>query len=110
MKCGFCAVQTLEPTYIPYMDIKEKIAAIDKKFGPKKDLLLMDNNVLRSNHFDQIIDDIIEAGWFDPEDLTQLPTLAFSADKFIITKYHQMMKEQGDITKITLEGHSVYGV
>lgn len=63
MKCGFCAVQTLEPTYIPYMDIKEKIAAIDAKFGPKKDLLLMDNNVLRSNHFDQIIDDIIEAGF-----------------------------------------------
>ena len=63
MKCGFCAVQTLEPTYIPYMDIKEKIAAIDEKFSPKKDLLLMDNNVLRSNHFDQIIDDIVEAGF-----------------------------------------------
>lgn len=63
MKCGFCAVQTLESTYIPYMDIKEKIAAIDEKFGQKKDLLLMDNNVLRSNHFDQIIDDIIEAGF-----------------------------------------------
>ncbi|MCI9486192.1 MAG: hypothetical protein HFI64_04295 [Lachnospiraceae bacterium] len=63
MKCGFCAVQTLEPTYIPYMDIKEKIAAIDEKFGPKKDLLLMDNNVLRSNQFDRIIDDVIEAGF-----------------------------------------------
>lgn len=63
MKCGFCAVQTLEPTYIPYMDIKEKIAEIDRKFGPKKDLLLMDNNVLRSRNFNQIIDDIIEAGF-----------------------------------------------
>ena len=63
MKCGFCAVQTLEPTYIPYMDIKEKILEINKQFGPKKDLLLMDNNVLRSNNFDQIIDDIIAAGF-----------------------------------------------
>ena len=63
MKCGFCAVQTLEPTYIPYMDIKEKILEIDRQFGAKKDLLLMDNNVLRSEDFNQIIDDIIAAGF-----------------------------------------------
>lgn len=55
-------------------------------------------------------DDIIEAGWFEVDDMDQLPTLAFSADKFIIGKYRQMIKEQGNITFITLEGHSVYGV
>lgn len=63
MKCGFCAVQKLEPTYIPYMDIKTKIAAIDQKYGKKKDLLLMDNNVLISREFDQIIQDIIDVGF-----------------------------------------------
>lgn len=62
-KCGFCAVQTLEPTFVPYIDIKEKIQAIDKEFGPKKDLILMDNNVLRSPKFNDIIDDIIAAGF-----------------------------------------------
>lgn len=63
MKCGFCAVQTLEPKYIPYCSITESIQRIDEKFGPKKDLLLMDNNVLRSPHFDQIIDEIIALGF-----------------------------------------------
>ena len=63
MKCGFCAVQTLEPKYIPYCSITESIRRIDEKFGPKKDLLLMDNNVLRSPHFDQIIDEIIALGF-----------------------------------------------
>lgn len=62
-KCGFCAVQTLEPTFIPYIDIKERIEAIDERFGPKKDLILMDNNVLRSPRFNDIIDDIIAAGF-----------------------------------------------
>lgn len=62
-KCGFCAVQTLEPSFVPYINVKEKIRAIDEEFGPKKDLILMDNNVLRSPRFDDIIDDIIEAGF-----------------------------------------------
>ena len=63
MRCGFCAVQKLEPHYVPYLDIKEKVHRIDEEFGPKRDLLLMDNNVLISKNFDQIIDDILELGF-----------------------------------------------
>ena len=63
MKCQFCAVQTLEPQYIPYFSITESIRHINNKFGEKKDLLLMDNNVLRSPQFDQIIDEIKELGF-----------------------------------------------
>lgn len=63
MRCQFCAVQTLEPSYIPYLSIRENVNRINKEFGPKKDLLLMDNNVLISPCFDQIIDEIKELGF-----------------------------------------------
>lgn len=63
MKCQFCAVQTLEPAYIPFISITESIRRIDEQFGKKKDLLLMDNNVLRSPDFDLIIDEIKDLGF-----------------------------------------------
>lgn len=63
MKCAFCAVQTLEPKYYPYISITDTIKKVDEQFGPKKDLLLMDNNVLRSPRFDEIIDEIKELGF-----------------------------------------------
>lgn len=62
-KCEFCAVSTIEPTYVDYIPVKSQIEKIDKQFGPKKDLLLMDNNVLASKQFDRIIDEIKEAGF-----------------------------------------------
>lgn len=63
MKCEFCAVQTLEPTYIPYLSIRDNVERINKEFGAKKDLLLMDNNVLKSPCFNQIIDEIKDLGF-----------------------------------------------
>jgi|GEM_PF-138590 len=63
MKCGFCAVQKLEPQYDRYINIKEQIAAINDKYGERKDLLLMDNNVLKSPDLKKIIEDIIKLGF-----------------------------------------------
>jgi hypothetical protein len=63
MKCQFCAVQTLEPQYVPYISIREQIAEVDRRFGAKRNLLLMDNNVLRSNQFDKIVDELISLGF-----------------------------------------------
>lgn len=61
--CKFCAVSTLEPNFIPYKKIVELVKGIDEQSGEKQNLLLMDNNVLASNKFDQIIDDIKNAGF-----------------------------------------------
>lgn len=57
MNCGFCAVKILEPKFINRISIKEQINEINKKFGEKKDLLLMDNNVLKSPLFNAIVDE-----------------------------------------------------
>ncbi len=63
MNCGFCAVQTLEPKYETRIEITNQIGNIKEKFGEKKDLLLMDNNVLISPQFTEIIDEIAKLGF-----------------------------------------------
>lgn len=61
--CAFCAVKTLEPIYKDYIGIKEQLQYVNHRFGMKKDLLLMDNNVFASKCFFQIIDEIKECGF-----------------------------------------------
>lgn len=62
-KCTFCAVSRLEPKYKKYIGIKKQLEYVDSRFGAKKDLLLMDNNVFASSCFNQIIDEIKECGF-----------------------------------------------
>lgn len=62
-KCKFCAVPYLEPVYNDYIPLRDQIKVINERYGEKHNLLLMDNNVLASKHFDQIIDEIIELGF-----------------------------------------------
>lgn len=63
MNCGFCAVKTLEPEYKSFISIKNQIKKVNELYGEKKDLLLMDNNVLKSKDFDKIIAEILELGF-----------------------------------------------
>lgn len=61
--CPFCAVPKLEPTYEQYIPLKERVDAVRKLCGDQRDLLLMDNNVMASERFDDIIEDIIASGF-----------------------------------------------
>lgn len=61
--CKFCAVPKLEPQYCDYINLRQRIQHTDERFGPRKDLLLLDNNVLASKCYDQIIDEIRDCGF-----------------------------------------------
>lgn len=61
--CPFCAVHIIEPSYVPYISLKDQIKKIRKKHGDKKDLLLLDNNILASPYFERIIDEIKDLGF-----------------------------------------------
>lgn len=61
--CPFCAVPTLEPQYQGYIPLKDKIERTANLYGDQKDLLLMDNNVLASENFEDIISEIRDCGF-----------------------------------------------
>ncbi|MFA0821347.1 MAG: hypothetical protein ACC612_00445 [Methanomethylovorans sp.] len=62
-KCNFCAVPVLEPEYRNYISIKNQIQQTNEKFGQRRNLLLLDNNVLASAKFNDIIEEIKACGF-----------------------------------------------
>ena len=62
-KCKFCAVPKLEPQYCDYISLKKQIEITNERFGAQRDLLLLDNNVLASKCYEEIIDEIKECGF-----------------------------------------------
>ena len=62
-KCAFCAVKKLEPIYINYIPIKERIQILRDEIGDRPGLLLLDNNIAASNSYFKIINEIGECGY-----------------------------------------------
>ncbi len=62
-KCSFCGVPKLEGAQRDTDSIARVVAAIDQRYGPKKDLILMDNNIVASPRFHEIIAEIRDLGF-----------------------------------------------
>ena len=62
-KCHFCGVPKLEGLQRDTESLTSVVRAIEKLYGPKKDLILMDNNVVASSRFKEIIAEIRDLGF-----------------------------------------------
>jgi hypothetical protein len=62
-KCTFCGVPKLEGKQRDAASITGIVKGIDALYGPKKDLTLMDNNVVASARYKEIIAEIIDLGF-----------------------------------------------
>lgn len=71
-KCHFCGVPKLEGMQRDTDSLTGVVRAIDELYGPRKDLMLMDNNVVASARFREIIAEIRDLG-FTPGAKLQRP-------------------------------------
>lgn len=62
-KCSFCGVPKLEGDQRDIAPITAMVREIDKLYGPKKDLILMDNNVVAAPRFHEIMAEIRDLGF-----------------------------------------------
>jgi hypothetical protein len=62
-KCSFCGVPKLEGDQRDSAPITAIVKGVDALYGPKKDLTLMDNNVVASTRFKEIIAEIRDLGF-----------------------------------------------
>ena len=71
-KCSFCGVPQLEGAQRDKPPIENLVNGVSKRHGERKDLILMDNNVVASPRFPDIIDEIVDLG-FTPSATLQRP-------------------------------------
>jgi hypothetical protein len=62
-KCHFCGVPKLEGDQRDTQSITGLVQAIERQYGPKRDLMLMDNNIVASPNYKNIIAEIRDLGF-----------------------------------------------
>lgn len=62
-KCAFCGVPTLEGMQRDTNSLTGVVEGVNALYGEKRDLILMDNNVVASANFKDIIAEIIDLGF-----------------------------------------------
>jgi len=62
-RCEFCAVRILEPKFETTNNIIDQVRQVDDIYGKKRNLFVMDNNVLCSPKLAEIIEDIRYLGF-----------------------------------------------
>jgi hypothetical protein len=70
-KCHFCGVPKLEGGQRDTESLTAVVRSIDELYGPKRDLILMDNNVVASPRFREIIAEIRDLGFVPGAKLTR---------------------------------------
>ena len=73
-KCRFCGVPALEGDQRDSDSLTDVVNAIAALYGPKRDLILMDNNVVASPRFKDIIAEIRDLGFLPGAKLTREST------------------------------------
>jgi hypothetical protein len=61
--CKFCGVPALEGTQRDTYSVSRVVHDVQKLYGEKRDLILMDNNVVASPQFKEIIAEIVDLGF-----------------------------------------------
>lgn len=62
-RCPFCAVPKLEPHFVQHIPLTPWVTSVRERYGEKKDLILLDNNVLASRELSAICDEILDLGF-----------------------------------------------
>ena len=61
--CEFCAVSKLEPKFEDTNHIVSQIETVRRTYGDKRNVLIMDNNILYSKKLNKVVEDLNSVGY-----------------------------------------------